>query len=113
MPSYKQLLNHLPPTPADVPLDKPAANRQTFEELLVWIDQNIDSPISLNDLLQQSGLTLNELTKQFKVHTKLTPLQFIKEFRKFKHDVELVNEPAIDRTYALYDPSKTDGSYEK
>ena len=108
MPSYKQLLEQLAPTSADSPLDKLAANRQSFEKLLVWIEQNIDSNISLNDLVQQSGLTLNELTTQFKRHAKLSPLQFIKAFRNFKQDEKLANQPAIDHIYALFDPSKAD-----
>lgn len=108
MPSYKQLLSQLATTSADSPLDKSAAHRQSFEKLLVWIELNIDSNISLNDLVQQSGLTLNELTIQFKRHAKLTPLEFIKAFRKFKQDVKSKNQPVIDPTYALFNPAKTD-----
>ncbi|BDU58990.1 hypothetical protein LMORI2_19720 [Limnohabitans sp. MORI2] len=104
--SYKQLLAQLAPTSADAQLDQPTENKNRFEKLLVWIDQNIDSPISLNDLLAQSGLSLLELNRQFKLHTKQSPLQFIKEFRKFKQEAALANQPIIDQTYALFDPFK-------
>lgn len=106
MHSYKNLVAHFVQHSAQSPIDKSTENRKNLDELLYWIEQNIDSPISLNDLLLHSGLTLHELNKQFILQTKLSPLQFIKKFRQFKEAVELENKPAIDNTYALFDPSK-------
>lgn len=107
MSSYKQLLEQLAPTTSlDSPLDKSAANRKKFEELVSWIDQNSDLQITLNDLLTQSGLSLQELTMQFKLQTKLSPLQFVKELRQYKQAIKLANMPVIDQTYALFDPLK-------
>jgi hypothetical protein len=48
-----------------------------------------------------------ELTTQFMLNTKLLPLQFIKTLRKYKADLEQVNQPTIDNTYALFDPRDT------
>jgi AraC-like DNA-binding protein len=104
--SYKELLAHLAPSHTGFQLSRPAANRQKFEELAEWIWRNIDRTITLNDLLEQSGLSMFELTTQFMLNSKLTPLQFIKELRKYKATAELENKTAVDQTYALFDPSK-------
>ena len=104
--SYKSLLSHLAPSHTGFQLDRPAANRQRFEMLVGWIDANLDSNIGLNDLLKQSGLSLHELTTQFMLQTKLSPLQFIKELRKYKAVVEQAELQPVDRTYALFDPNR-------
>lgn len=52
-----------------------------------WIWNNIDETITLNDLLEQSGLSMQELTTQFMLQTRLSPLQFIKKTRKYKADL--------------------------
>jgi AraC family transcriptional regulator len=108
--SYKNLLAHLAPLHTGFQLNRPAANRQKFEELVAWIDENLDRTITLNDLLQQSGLSMHELTTQFMLHTKLSPLQFIKELRKYKTESEMRNQPEIDHTYALFDPRNNNDS---
>jgi AraC-like DNA-binding protein len=105
--SYKNLLAQLSPSHTGYQLNRPAANRQKFEELVAWIDAHLDQPITLNDLLQQSGLSMYELTTQFMLNTKLLPLQFIKTLRKYKADLEQVNPPTVDNTYALFDPRDT------
>jgi hypothetical protein len=102
--SYKNLLAHLAPSPTGFQLNRPGANRQRFEELAEWIWNNLDQPISLNDLLKQSGLSMYELTTQFMLNAKLSPLQFIKVLRKYKTDVEQANQPSVDNTYTLFDP---------
>ena len=102
--SYKHLLSHLTPSHTGFTLDRPAANRQRFEELVVWIDSNLDQKITLNDLIEQSGLSMYELTTQFMLNAKTSPLQFIKELRKYKIAVEQQNQSPVDPTYALFDP---------
>ena len=102
--SYKSLLAQLSPSHTGYQLNRPAANRQKFEELVAWIDAHLDQTITLNDLLQQSGLSMYELTTQFMLNTKLLPLQFIKRLRKYKADLEQANQPSVDNTYALFDP---------
>lgn len=47
-----------------------------------------------------------ELNSQFMLNAKISPLQFIKELRKYKLAVELENQPVIDQTYTLFDPQK-------
>ena len=106
---YKKLLAHLTPSHTGFQLDRPAANRQKFEELVMWIDSNLDSQISLNDLIQQSGLSMYELKQQFMLNAKLSPLQFIKELRKYKTAVALAEQQPVDNTYALFDPQKNKG----
>lgn len=103
---YKNLLAHLTPSHTGYKLDKPAANKQKFEELVQWIDANLDKPISLNDLIQQSGLSLFELTQQFMLQVKMSPLQFIKVLKKYKAEVALAAQQPVDNTYALFDPHK-------
>jgi transcriptional regulator GlxA family with amidase domain len=103
--SYKELLAQLAPSPAGFQLNRPAANRQKFEELVSWIYDNIDKTITLNDLLEQSGLSMYELTTQFMLNAKLLPLQFIKVLRQYKADLEQINQPSPDNTYALFDPN--------
>lgn len=102
--SYKQLLSHLAPSHTGFALDRPAANRQRFEELVAWIDSNLDQKITLNDLIERSGLSMYELTTQFMLNAKTSPLQFIKELRKYKMAVEQQNQKPVDHTYALFDP---------
>lgn len=102
--SYKNLLAHLAPSHTGFQLNRPAANRQKFEELVAWIDANLDRTITLNDLLEQSGLSMYELTTQFMLNSKLLPLQFIKVLRRYKADLEQVDRPSVDNTYALFDP---------
>ena len=51
-----------------------------------------------------------ELTAQFILNAKLSPLQFIKELRKYKATVELENQPVIDQTYALFDPKQNNNT---
>ena len=102
--SYKHLLSHLTPSHTGFALDRPAANRQRFEELVAWIDSNLDQKITLNDLIEQSGLSMYELTTQFMLNAKTSPLQFIKELRKYKTAVEQQNQNPVDHTYALFDP---------
>lgn len=85
--SYKNLLSHLAPSHTGFQLNRPAANRQKFEQLVEWIWNNIDETITLNDLLEQSGLSMQELTTQFMLQTRLSPLQFIKKTRKYKADL--------------------------
>lgn len=87
-------------------LDRPAANRQKFEDLVAWIDSNLENKITLNDLIAQSGLSMYELTTQFMLNAKMSPLQFIKELRKYKIAIELQSQEPVDRTYALFDPKK-------
>ena len=106
---YKKLLAHLTPSHTGFQLDRPAANRQKFEELVMWIDSNLDSQISLNDLIQQSGLSMYELTQQFMLNAKLSPLQFIKELIKYKTALALAEQQPVDNTYALFDPQKNKG----
>ena len=108
--SYKNLLSHLTPSRTGFQLSRPAANRRKFEELAEWIWNNLDKTISLNDLIQQSGLSMYELTTQFMLKAKLSPLQFIKELRKYKSTVELENQTEVDRTYALFDPKHNNKS---
>lgn len=104
--SYKHLLANLNPSHTGFQLDRPAANRKKFEELVHWIDTNLDTHIGLLELTQQSGLTLYELTQQFMLQTKLSPLQFIKELRKYKAAVELAKQVPVDNTYSLFEPDK-------
>lgn len=104
--SYKNLLTHLTPLHTGFQSSRPAANRQKFEELADWIWKNLEQKISLTDLVEQSGLSMYELNSQFMFNAKLSPLQFIKELRKYKLAVELENQPVIDQTYALFDPKK-------
>lgn len=104
--SYKNLLSHLRPSHTGFELDRPAANRQRFEDLVQWIDANIDTSIKLNDLIEQSGLSLFELTQQFMLQAKMSPLQFVKELRKYKEAVALAELQPVDNTYALFDPQK-------
>jgi AraC-like DNA-binding protein len=108
--SYKNLLAHLNPSHTGFQLDRPAANRKKFEELVQWIDANLDSSIALNDLISQSGLSLYELTQQFLLQTKLSPLQFVKELRKYKTAIAQENLCVEDKTYALFDPQKSNGA---
>lgn len=105
--SYKNLLTHLAPSHTGFQLNRPAANRQKFEELVEWIWNNLDQTITLNDLLEKSGLSMYELTTQFMLNSKLPPLQFIKTLRKYKAELEQPNQPNIDNTYALFDPGKS------
>ena len=107
--SYKNLLSHLTPSHTGFQLDRPAANRQKFEDLVNWIDSNLDSNIKLTDLIEQSGLSLYELTQQFMLQVKMSPLQFVKELRKYKQAVALAEEQQVDNTYALFDPQKIKG----
>lgn len=104
--SYKNLIAHLAPSHMGFQIDRPAVNRQKFEELAEWIWANLDQTITLNDLIQQSGLSMHELTTQFILNSKLSPLQFIKELRKYKAAVEFENQAVIDQTYALFDPKQ-------
>ena len=104
--SYKNLLTQLTPLHTGFQSNRPAANRQKFEELADWIWNNIEQKISLNDLIERSGLSMYELNIQFMLNAKLSPLYFIKELRKYKLAVELENQPVIDKTYALFDPQK-------
>lgn len=104
--SYKNLLAHLAPSHTGFQLSRPAANRQKFEELAEWIWNNLDQTITLNHLLEQSGLSMYELTTQFMLNSKLLPLQFIKTLRKYKAELEQENQVAVDITYALFDPNK-------
>jgi hypothetical protein len=104
--SYKNLLTQLTPLHTGFQSNRPAANRQKFEELADWIWNNIEQKISLNDLIERSGLSMYELNIQFMLNAKLSPLHFIKELRKYKLAVELENQPVIDKTYALFDPQK-------
>ena len=106
--SYKNLLLHLTPSHTGFQLDRPAANKQKFEELAEWIWNNLDQTITLSDLIEKSGLSMYELTTQFMLNAKLSPLQFIKELRKYKASVELENQPVFDPTYALFDPKQSD-----
>ncbi len=111
--SYKNLLSHLAPSHTGFTLDRPAANRQKFEDLVAWIDSNLDNKITLNDLIAQSGLSMYELTTQFMLNAKTSPLQFIKELRKYKVAIELQSQEPVDHTYALFDPknhSKNNGA---
>jgi AraC-like DNA-binding protein len=108
--SYKTLLAHLTPSHTGYKLDRPAANKQRFEELVQWIDSNLDSNISLNDLIQQSGLSMYELTQQFMLNAKLSPLQFVKELKKYKAAMALAEQQPVDNTYALFDPQKNKGA---
>jgi hypothetical protein len=110
--SYKDLLAQLAPSHTGFQLNRPAANRQKFEELVAWIYENIDRNITLNDLLEQSGLSMYELTIQFMLNSKLLPLQFIKVLRKYKADLEQVNQPSVDNTYALFDPNQIGNQHE-
>ena len=104
--SYKNLLTQLTPSRTGFQLSRPVANRKKFEELVDWIWNNLEQKISLNDLIEQSGLSMYELNTQFVLNAKLSPLHFIKELRRYKLVVELENQPATDSTYALFDPKK-------
>lgn len=104
--SYKNLLTQLTPSHTGFQSSRPAANRQKFEELTDWVWKNLEQKISLTDLIEQSGLSMYELNSQFMLNAKLSPLQFIKELRKYKLAVELENQTVIDQTYALFDPQK-------
>lgn len=69
-----------------------------------WIWNNIDETITLNHLLEQSGLSMQELTTQFMLNTRLSPLQFIKTTRKYKADLGQEDKAVLDTIYALFKP---------
>ncbi len=104
--TYKTLLAQLAPSQTGFELTRPAANKKKFEDLVNWIDVNLENAITPNDLIAQSGLSMKELSTQFWLNTKLSPLQFIKELKKYKAEIELTSQPGIDNTYALFDPIK-------
>jgi AraC-like DNA-binding protein len=104
--SYKNLLAHIAPSPTGFQSSRPAANRQKFEELAEWIWNNLDQTITLSNLIEQSGLSMYEMTTLFMLNAKHSPLQFIKVLRKYKAEVDQNNQPKVDRTYALFDPNK-------
>ena len=95
---YKNLLIHLAPPHTGFQSSRSAAKRLKFEELVDWIWNNLDNNISLNDLIQRSGLSMYELNKQFMFNAKLSPLHFIKLLRRYKSAVELKNQPVVDQT---------------
>lgn len=82
--SYKSLIQQFEKLSGTQPVVTPVSNRQKYEKLLKWIEQNIDKDINLLTLTQVSELSNFELIQQFKVNTKLTPMQFLREYREFR-----------------------------
>jgi transcriptional regulator GlxA family with amidase domain len=104
--SYNDLFRELASLAQTNSTSRPENNRDKFQKLIFWIEQNGEKNITLNDLVKVSGLSLYEMTTLFMVKTKLSPLQFIKEFRQYKAHIAAVKENEVDNTYALYDPRK-------
>ena len=63
-----------------VPLkqSEPVSNLRTLNHLCEWIDANIGQPIGWTELIAHSGMDHLELQKQFIVHLKTSPMQWIR-----------------------------------
>jgi len=57
-------------------------NLKLLDELCLWIDKNLDSSISINDLVEQTKLSNKDLQYLFEKYKQTTPMTYIRKQRE-------------------------------
>jgi len=57
-------------------------NLKLLDELCLWIDKNLDSSISINDLVEQTKLSNKDLQYLFEKYKQTTPMTYIRMKRE-------------------------------
>ena len=63
------------------PLDE-ADNKKYLDELCVWIGENLDTPLGLNELITRTSLSSTDLQYLFEKYKQTTPMTYIRRTRE-------------------------------
>jgi len=61
----------------DLAVGRPESDPDGIDRALVWLRQNLDRPLTLDDLAQVAGLDRFALCRRFKARTGLSPLAYV------------------------------------
>ena len=75
------------------------SNEERVANLCEWIAKNCDSPITWEQLTEQSNLSHSALIHLFKVRLKVTPMGYVR--RCIKHNFDK-SHPVPQRTLPLF-----------
>jgi transcriptional regulator GlxA family with amidase domain len=86
-------------------LRKSVSNKRKLEKLCEWIDatleHNKEMPIGWSDLEQHSGLDHVEIQRQFMLHKKSSPMQWIRAQRLEKTKASALETFQLERLSTL------------
>jgi transcriptional regulator GlxA family with amidase domain len=63
-------------------------NLKLLDELCLWIDKNLDSSISINDLVEQTKLSNKDLQYLFEKYKQTTPMTYIRKQREIARRIQ-------------------------
>jgi len=61
----------------DLAADHPETHPDGIEQTLVWLRQNLDRPLTLDELAAEAGLDRFSFSRRFKARTGLSPLAYV------------------------------------
>jgi len=59
-----------------------ADNRLLLDELCNWIDENLEAPLGLNELVEKTQLSSTDLQYLFEKYMQTTPMTYIRRKRE-------------------------------
>src|SRR5262249_52710936 len=78
--------------------EEPAPDGESLASLLQWIDRNLRSPLSLEDVARRAAMSTRTLSGRFRDQTGTTPAQYVlaRRVRRAQHFLETTAH-SVDR----------------
>lgn len=66
-----------------IPLNE-ADNRELVDDQCAWINENLDAPLGLNELIAKINLSSTDIQYLFEKYKQTTPMTYIRRIRESK-----------------------------